>query len=183
MTWPGHSVLQVPVQPLEGFVRGRHAHYDPAWVSADAAFVHAHVTALGPWLAEPSPVDLAAVAEVAASVEPFAFVLERVATFDSGIVHLVPEPDGGFRTLTARLAEAFPQCPPYAGEFAPVPHLTLDLRSPEVSEESTRALLGDLVPAHCRADLLDLAWYEADGCRLLHRWPLGRRSPVLGSAP
>ncbi|MBC9735049.1 2'-5' RNA ligase family protein [Nocardioides marmotae] len=173
MTWPGHSVLQVPVPPLEAFVRGRHAHYDPAWVSADPAFVHAHVTALGPWLADPGPADLAVVGEVAAALAPFDVVLERVATFPNGIVHLLPEPDGPFRELTTRLAEAFPQCPPYAGEFAPVPHLTLDLASAEVTEASIRELLGDLVPATCRATSLDLAWYEADGCRLLHRWPLG----------
>lgn len=173
MTWPGHSVLQVPVPPLEAFVRGRHAHYDPAWVSADPDFVHAHVTALGPWLVDPSERDLAVVAEVAASVEPFDVVLARVATFASGIVHLVPEPDGPFRELTARLTEAFPQCPPYAGEFEPVPHLTLDLRSDEVSEESTRDLLGDLLPVRSRVESLDLAWYEAGACRLLRRWPLG----------
>ncbi|MDN4172789.1 2'-5' RNA ligase family protein [Nocardioides sp. SOB77] len=173
----------MPVPPVEPVVRERHAHYDPAWVSADPAFVHAHVTALGPWLVDPSAADLATVAEVAAGLGPFDFVLERVATFGSGIIHLVPEPDGPFRELTSRLAAAFPQCPPYAGEFEPVPHLTLDLTSTEVSEASTRELVAGLVPARCRAEWLDLAWYQADGCRLLHRWPLGipdRRSAVLG---
>ena len=36
------------------------------------------------------------VADVAAQVEPFSYRLARVATFPNGIVHLVPEPDGGF---------------------------------------------------------------------------------------
>ncbi len=171
--WPGHTVLQVPVPPLETFVRERHAFYDSAWVSEDPSFVHAHVTALGPWLSSPSSGDLAVVAELAATTEAFEYVLERVATFDTGIIHLLPEPDGPFRELTARLATAFPQCPPYAGAFEPVPHLTLDLRSRDVSQHSTRRLLADAVPARCRAESLDLAWYQADGCRLVHRWALG----------
>ena len=185
MTGPGHTVLQVPVPPLEDVVRGRHAFYDPAWVSDDPWFVHAHVTALGPWVPAPSCQDLATVAEVAAATEAFDYVLARVATFPTGIIHLAPEPDGPFRELTTRLAQAFPQCPPYAGEHEPVPHLTVDLRSASVSEASTRALLGDVVPVRCRAEALDLAWYQADGCRLVRRWALGRSAgdrpwPVLG---
>ena len=103
-------------------------------------------------------------AAIVAETPAFDFTLERIATFPNGIIHLVPEPDAGFRELTRRLAAAFPQCPPYAGQFADVrPHLTLDARADTVSEESTRALLGDLVPARCRAERLDLAWYQPGG--------------------
>lgn len=175
----GHSVLQVPVPALEPFVRARTEFYDPAYLSADPAYVHAHVTALGPFLPDPGAEDLALVAKVAASVEPFGFRLERLAAFPDGIIHLVPEPQEPFRELTARLVEAFPQCPPYEGRYGArdlVPHLTLDLRSPSVSEDSTRALLGRLVPATCRAERLDLAWYRPGGCGLLRSWPLGSRA-------
>ena len=111
---------------------------------------------------------------IAATTGPFDFTLSRIAKFPNGIIHLVPDPDDAFRELTRRLAEAFPQCPPYAGEFADVrPHLTLDLRGTEVSEASTYALLGDLVPAACRATRLDLAWYEPGACRVLRSWDLG----------
>ena len=114
-------------------------------------------------------------AAIAAEVEPFDYDLARVATFPNGIIHLVPEPDAGVPRTHRRLAAAFPQCPPYEGRFAEVhPHLTLDARSPAVSEASTLALLGDLVPARCRAERLDLAWWESGGCRLLRTWPLGR---------
>lgn len=170
---PGHTVLQVPVPPLESFVRARHEHYDREWVSADPSFTHAHVTALGPWLQDPGHAALSEIEEITAQVPPFDFVLARVATFPNGIIHLVPEPDRSFRELTDRLVEAFPACPPYAGQFEPVPHLTLDARSATVYEESTRALLGGLLPVHCRAERLDLAWYAAGDCRLLHHWPLG----------
>lgn len=172
----GHSVLQVPVPELEWFVRGRYDHYDPAYVSADPAFTHAHVTALGPFLpaAQLDDEALALVGKIAALTEPFDFDLDRLATFPNGIIHLRPEPEAPFRALTARLVEAFPQCPPYDGHYDVAPHLTLDLASAEVTEASTRTALG-AGPWSCRADRLDLAWYEPHGCRLLASWRLGER--------
>lgn len=174
-SWRGHTVLQVPVPALEQVVRARTAHYDRAFVSADPDFVHAHVTALGPFADEPSPVDLATVAAVAAATAPFEVLLAEVDAFPDGIIHLRPEPDDGFRDLTARLRAAFPEHPPYGGRHGavPVPHLTLDLTAPGVSVASTRQLLGDAVPVRVRAERLDLAWWESGGCRLLASWPLG----------
>ena len=100
--------------------------------------------------------------------------MAELDTFPNGIVHLLPEPAKPFADLTARLWAAFPQCPPYAGRFGDVvPHLTLDALSEDVTEESTRDLVGAHVPAHCRAERLDLAWYEPGGCRVLHSWRLG----------
>lgn len=171
-----HTVLLVPVPELEPFVRARTEHYDTDWLSSDPAFVHAHVTALGPFLPRPAlgPATIAEIERIARVTGPFEFTLAELDTFPNGIIHLVPEPEDPFRDLTARLWAAFPQCPPYAGQFPDVrPHLTLDARSDEVSAPSTRALLGDLVPATCRAEQLDLAWYEAGNCRILHSWRLG----------
>ena len=172
----GHSVLQVPVLQLEPFVLARTRHYDTDYISADPSFVHAHVTALGPFLhgADLTDDTLDLVGEIASATERFEFTLKTVDTFPNGIVHLLPEPAHPFAALTANLWRAFPQCPPYAGAFADVvPHLTLDALSDAVTEESTRALVSDHVPAGCRADRLDLAWYEAGGCRVLRSWPLG----------
>lgn len=171
-----HSVLLVPVAQLEPFVGARTAHYDRDYLSADPAFVHAHVTALGPFLPPDrlTAAALDAVSEICRGMQPFAFELSRIATFPNGIIHLVPEPEDPFRELTARLWAAFPDCPPYAGEFPDVrPHLTLDARSDTVSERSTRCLLGDLVPATCAAERLDLAWYERGNCHVITSWPLG----------
>jgi len=171
----GHSVLQVPVPQLETFVRARHAHYDQAYVSADPAFVHAHITALGPFLPAEclTPSALATVGEIAAGTAPFDFTLARVGTFPNGIVHLLPDPASPFAALTRRLWSAFPECPPYAGQFAEVvPHLTLDAVSDDVTEASTVRDLRRHLPARCRADVLHLAWYEPGACRVLHSWPL-----------
>lgn len=173
---PGHSVLLVPVPALEPFVIERHRHYDKAYVSSDPAFVHAHVTALGPFL-PPERVTEAVVRtvdEIACATAPFDFTLQRVETFPNGIVHLLPEPGDGFRALTTALSQAFPQFPPYGGAFPdPVPHLTLDALSRSVSESSTRRAVGPWVPVACRAERLDLAWYEPHRCRVLRSWRLG----------
>ena len=172
----GHSVLQVPVPQLEPFVLARTHHYDTDYVSDDPRFVHAHVTALGPFLPGDELTDeaLDRVSGIASATSPFEFTLETVETFPNGIVHLLPEPTRPFAALTAALWEAFPGCPPYAGAFAHVvPHLTLDALSDDVSEESTRDLVSSHVPVRCRADRLDLAWYEPGACRVLRSWPLG----------
>ena len=169
-----YAVLQVPVPELEAFVLPRHRHYDADYVSTDPAFVHAHVTALGPLPAGFLADHGSAVAAIAAEVPPFDFRLDRVVAFPDGLLHLAPEPDDGFRELTRRLVAAFPQWPPYAGKYLDtVPHLTLDQTAPGVSTDSTQALLGDLVPVTCTAERLDLAWWEPRRCRVLASWPLG----------
>ncbi|MDC5696596.1 2'-5' RNA ligase family protein [Intrasporangium calvum] len=172
----GHTVLQVPVPALEPFVVERHRHYDLDFVSSDPRFVHAHITALGPFL-PPELLDASAlrqISDIASAAGPFTFRLAELDTFPNGIIHLVPEPADPFRALTAALVAAFPQTPPYAAEFPSVaPHLTLDAVSDVVSVESTRELLGDIVPVTCRAERLDLAWWGNSTCRVLDSWPLG----------
>src|SRR5690349_10535515 len=68
LTAMGHSVLQVPVPPLEPFVRKRTAFHDATFLSDDPTFGHAHVTALGPFLDELEEDDATAIAAVAAAV-------------------------------------------------------------------------------------------------------------------
>ena len=167
-------MLVVPVPDLEAFVRERHAFYDPAWVSDDPAFTHAHITALGPFVPDLDSESAAEVARIAAVTAPFEIAMDRIDTFPNGVIHLVPDPDLPFRDLTARLVAAFPDCPPYGNQYPDTrPHLTLDWTSDTVSEASTRSLLGDLVPARCTVDRLDLAWYQEGGCRVLRSWSLG----------
>ena len=173
MSGGGHSVLLVPVPELEPFVRSRWAHYDPSLVSTDPGFTHAHITLLAPYLPAPTYDDLSLVAAVAARTPAFGFELAEVAAFPDGIVHLRPEPAEPFAGLTARLWEAFPECPPYAGEFADVePHLTLDRIGPGVTLESTRSALDGVLPVTCVAERIELHWYETGGCHVQQRWSL-----------
>lgn len=176
--WPGHSVLAVPVPALDGWVRERTRGHDPAWVSADPGFVHAHVTALGPWLAEPTDGDLDRVAELLSRVPAFDAELVDLAVFPDGLVHLRPEPVGAFGSLTSLLAEAYPQCPPYEGRYADVvPHLSLDQVGARgavgpVTLEQVVAEVAPLLPVRTRVDRVDLQWWQAGGCRLLRSFHL-----------
>jgi 2'-5' RNA ligase len=168
----------VPVPRLEDFVRARTGHYDRDYLSTDPGFTHAHITALGPFLEDVDEPAAEVIAGIVGNISPFEFTLSELATFPNGIIHLVPDPVGPFRELTRRLVEAFPQCPPYAGQFREVrPHLTLDQRSDAISEASTLALLGDVLPARCVAERLELVWYEAGHCHLIRSWVLGPGNP------
>jgi hypothetical protein len=172
---PGHSVLQLPVPALEEWVRDRTAHYDAGFVSADPRFAHAHITALGPFAPSPSVAALATIARLAGATAPVMVRLADLAQFPNGIIHLVPEPGERLRDLTARLVAAFPDWPPYGGEFGDdvQPHLTVDAASDEVSLTTTAALLADVVPVEVLLDRLQLAWWESGDCRVLHEWRLG----------
>jgi hypothetical protein len=168
-----HTVLVVPVPELEPFVIERTRHYDASFVSVDPAFVHAHISALGPFLDSPGDADLERVGAIAASTPAFDFGLTRIGELAHGILSLLPDPDDPFRELTRRLIDAFPQCPPYGGAFPePTPHLTLDQRADGIDEASVRAALGDAVPARCRADRLALYRYANHDCRVLAEWKL-----------
>ena len=174
--WPsaGHSVLAVPVEPLEAWVRARTAHYDAAYVSADPAFAHAHLTLLGPWLPAPSAADLAAVGRLLAGVEPFEVELTEVAAFPDGVVHVRVAPEEPLQALTTRLVEQWPQCPPYAGQHPDSrPHVTLDRLSADVSLGWVAGQVRGLVPAALRVDRVDLQWWGAGACRVLESWKLG----------
>ncbi|CAM3696330.1 2'-5' RNA ligase family protein [Nocardioides zeicaulis] len=174
----GHSVLQLPVPPLEAWVRARTAHYDAGFVSDDPRFGHAHVTALGPFDPAPDAHVLATVAAIAAATAPVSVRLAELAQFPNGIIHLVPDPVAPLRALTARLVAAFPQWPPYGGEFGTSPddlqpHLTVDAASDRVDVASTAALLAGTVPVDAVLDRLQLAWWESGRCHVVHEWLLG----------
>lgn len=165
----GHAVLLVGVPALEGWVRDRTAHYDTGFVSADPSFAHAHVTVLAPVPAGAREVAAA----LASGVEPFDYALERVDVFPDGVIHLVPEPDHGFRALTDAARALLPDVRPYWGRFDPVPHLTLDRLGPGVTRDSTRDAVAHLLPARGTASELLLTWWESGACRVLDRFPLG----------
>ncbi|PUA80230.1 2'-5' RNA ligase family protein [Nocardioides currus] len=170
---PGHSVIVVPVPELDAVVRDRTARYDDSYVSTDPAFVHAHITLLGPWLDEPTARDLETVERVLASEPAFDVRLATLGEFPDGILHLRPEPAAPLARMTSRLAEAFPQTPPYEGRYPEVvPHLTLDHRATGASVEGLGAELD--LPVTTRVDRVDLQWWANDDCRVLRTWRWGR---------
>jgi 2'-5' RNA ligase len=170
----GHTVLAVSVPALEEVVRERTAFYDASFVSADPDFTHAHITLLAPWVPQPDTHDLARVADIARSVGPFEVKLSQLGEFQDGVIYLRPEPDTWLRDLTTRLTEAFPQFPPYKGQYGDVaPHLTLDRRSATVTPETVSATVRHLIPVTITVDRIDLQWWANHACRRLRTWPLG----------
>jgi len=177
MEWgPGHTVVVVPVPELETFVRDRSLHYDASFVSRDPAFTHAHVTLLAPWIAEPGDADLARLADAISTTEAFDFALDEVREFPDGTIHVRPYPADGFVDLMRTVGSAFPELVPYGGAYGSidelVPHLTLDRRSDIVDAATTRALLGGVLPAHVRADRIEVHRYATHDCRVVASWRL-----------
>ena len=179
-------MLVIPVPELEEFVRARWTHYEPAWVSNDPSFTHAHITALAPLTGVPPDPDapgLQAIAEIAAATVPFDFALRDVEEHANGSIVTLPVPATPFADLTAALWRALPGSPPYGGSGDVRPHLTLDHRSPTVTTHSTRCLLDRTLPALCRATRLELQWYEEGNCHVMRRWMLGASAGNPGARP
>lgn len=137
-------LLHVPdvdpvVEMLRRTVDARHARVTP---------VLSHVTLLGPFLelAHIDEIVLNTLGDIFARVAPLRLTLREVRSFESGVVYLAAEPKDELLRLSASLSMAFPQCPPYRGQFADLtPHVTLasdaDRRGVAAITDATRARL------------------------------------------
>jgi 2'-5' RNA ligase len=107
----------------------------PYWQQMAERGVPPHVTLLYPWRA--APVDastLATLQAVAEQFAPFELSMHRIGTFAKGVVYATVEPDSVLRSMIRALADAFPDTPPFRGEFAPTgptPHCTLAKADPD----------------------------------------------------
>jgi 2'-5' RNA ligase superfamily len=112
-------IVAVPeAEPAVGDLRLRHD-------SSAAKGVPAHVTILFPF-APPDAIDEDALRGLFARFPAFEFALDRVETFDEGVVWLRPQPMEPFADLTAAVYELYPDYPPYEGAHdIVVPHLTV----------------------------------------------------------
>jgi 2'-5' RNA ligase len=147
-------IVAVPeAEPAVGALRLAHDWSAPLGVPA-------HVTILFPF-ADGADVDEQAVAELAASFPSFAFELDRVERFESGLTWLHPEPSAPFAALTDAVWRRFPDYPPYEGAHGVViPHLT-------VSEEPIEVAI--TLPIRATASAVTLIEETADG-----RWSVRR---------
>ncbi len=179
----GHTVLAIPVPPLEAFVRSRTAHYDEAYLGAPD-FGQAHVTLLAPWLRTPAEEDIARVASLVERTPAFAYELTGVATFPDGTIHLEVAPQEPFRELTSALRSAWPWLTPYEGRFGSevAPHLTLDAEAGGVDAEAVRAMLPVTLPVRATAHQVQLQWWQAGSCHVQHAWSLSPQSDTQGAS-
>lgn len=146
---PTESAVLVPFPALEPLVGSYRRRLDRAagWG------VPAHVTVLYPFVRPPVDVEaLERLASALTDVEPFECEFPRVEWFGDDVVWLAPSPAAPFRDMTAAVSLAFPDHPPYSGQFDDVvPHLTVGhggLAAMRVAE----ADLTPKLPVRARAD-------------------------------
>jgi hypothetical protein len=109
-----------------------------------------------------------------ASFAPFESTLAETARF-RGLLYLNPEPRESFIEMTEALAEAFPEFPPYGGEFDEVvPHVTVAQADDQVLAAAERELAPQL-PVMTRVERVWLVEDAPDGWRRHTAFPLERR--------
>jgi 2'-5' RNA ligase len=122
-TQPDVTGLVVLVSEADALVQSFRRKYDPVAVKG----VPAHVTILFPFM-HPDALNeivLAQLQHIALSNPSFDFALTGLGRFPTGI-YLIPEPVQPFINLTESVHSAFPDYPPYEGQFLDIiPHLTL----------------------------------------------------------
>jgi 2'-5' RNA ligase len=161
-------VLLPELEPLLGHWRGR--------LTGDGRRgMPPHVTLIIPF-ADSAEVEQRshALRRVFASFSPFELALSQTARFP-GLLYLAPEPAEPFVALTEALADAFPEFPPYAGEFdAIVPHVTVAEADDEVLATAERELAAHL-PVTTRVERAWLVEDTPDGWRRHTAFALERR--------
>ncbi|WP_433162909.1 2'-5' RNA ligase family protein [Kribbella sp. CA-247076] len=123
-----------------------------------------HVTVLIPWVADPDDADVRRLEEAVSTFEPFELSFPTAGEFPGGTAWLKPEPFDKVRSLLFAVYGAFPECPPYGGEFPdPHPHLTISAgsdRGSDVVREASAALAETPAPTTVLTELG--LWHEGD---------------------
>jgi hypothetical protein len=118
------SAVVVAVPAAEPVVQAHRARFD----ETSGWGVPAHVTVLYPFV-PPSELDegvLSTLADAVGTVPRFRTEWNATGWFDEDVLWLAPDPEEPFRALTAAVFRAFPDWPPYGGEYSDLaPHLTV----------------------------------------------------------
>ena len=178
------AALVILVPEAEDLVRPFREAYDPS----AAKGMPAHITINYPFLPGASPSSdledrLRALFSRFAS---FPFRLEGPAFFPE-VLYLTPDPDGPFKDLAAHVWEAFPNSPPYSGEYSgTTPHLTVAQEDEShlleyISADFRRRAEG-MLPISSQARKVWLMDNRGGRWRKRTSFPLARRRPSGGSA-
>ena len=137
-----------------------------------------HVTLIFPFADRAGADDLLEpLGRVFGAFAPFEIALRQTARFP-GLLYLRPEPAEPFVAITETLANAFPEFPPYAGEFAKIiPHVTVAQGDDEVLAAAEQEL-GAQLPVKSRVERAWLVEDAAGGWRRHTAFPLERRKSV-----
>jgi 2'-5' RNA ligase len=137
---PRESAIDICLPELAELVD----HWRLPTVPVASQGVPPHVTLLYPWRPAPVPsADMHKATRAVLDINPFTLTFQRVGRFP-GALFLCPEPESMVRRLTQRLMHAFPETPPYGGQFGadPTPHLTVALAE---TEEELNRLQADIL--------------------------------------
>ena len=142
--------------------------------------VPAHVTVLFPFVpaAELDDRLLGRLAGVLAVARPFDYSFLSTGWFGDDVVWLGPDDPVPFQQLTARVVNAFPAHPPFAGAFGDdvVPHLTIGHRHPRAELVDAERTVLPRLPVTGRAQEVVLLTEDARG----GRWSAAARFPLSG---
>jgi 2'-5' RNA ligase len=151
-------VVHVPeAEPLVGGWRCAHTYDAPLGMPA-------HVTLLYPFVprAEVAQAELR-LAELVAGHDAFDATFARTARFPD-VLYLEPEPAGRFLDLTAAIAAAWPEHPPYEGVHETVvPHLTIAESEDAGLLDSIAAEVEPRLPVRQRVEAASLFVESDDG--------------------
>jgi 2'-5' RNA ligase len=107
----------------------------------------------------------------------FEVTLAQTARFP-GLTYLRPEPDEPFVAMTEALSSAFPEFPPYRGQFQKiVPHVTVAQADEQVLADVDRELVSKL-PVQARVERAWLVENTPAGWRRHTAFPLERHTRV-----
>lgn len=167
----GRSAVVVVVPATDEVVEAHRLRHDPLATRG----VPAHVTILYPFRRDVDRATIDQAAEICRSFRPFETTFATVGRFPEGVVWLRPDPGHDFVALTAAFAAAFPDCPPYEGEFAEViPHLTVGTGLDAAEADALERVLAPRLPVTTRVDQLTLLVEQEDGTWHVNgSWPLG----------
>lgn len=172
MTQTGFIVCVPEAEPWVGRLRER---FD----SSAALGVPAHITVLYPFM-PPEDVTASVLQRIEGALrnaQAFAFSLAKVARFPA-TAYLEPEPTAPFVALTESLVRAFPQFPPFGGQFPTViPHLTVahgNTKEAEAAEAELAHALASHGPISAVCSSLVLMENASGTWRQMHAFPLAR---------
>ena len=164
-------VLLPELEPLLGGWRDRY--------TGDGAHdMPPHVTLIFPFADSSEAEDrLGAVREVIGGFAPFEITLRETARFPE-LLYVRPEPAEPFVAITEALVSAFPEFPPYGGEFDEyVPHVTVAQSDEQVLATIEQELVTQL-PVATRCERAWLVEETPAGWRRHTAFPLERRTSV-----
>jgi 2'-5' RNA ligase len=159
------------LEPLLGAWRRAHT-------LSGARGLPAHVTLTVPF-ADSSAIDetLPALAGAFAGFTPFDLELRALSRFP-GTLYIEPEPAAWFVSMTEELGRAFPDFPPYRGEFDDiVPHVTV-AEGEEALLYAIELELTPRLPVQTRVERVWLVENTDAGWRRHTAFPLERRRSV-----